>query len=313
MNILITGAGGMLGHEFVELSKQIKYHSLNIESSKKISINHIFKDLELDVTNYDSLRDYFLSFSSKGKNIDVVINCAAYTAVDDAEDNEDKAYLINEKGAENLAVLSNEFNYLLVQISTDFIFDGDKDDLKPYLESNSTNPLSVYGASKLKGELAIIARAKEYLIFRTSWLYSIYGKNFFKTILKLSEDRGSISVISDQIGTPTYALDLAEAILDVIKLVSIDKEIGKKSSYLNSIYNFSNDGNVSWFQFAKEIVKLSGNNCIVNPIPTSGYKTKAVRPKYSVLDKSKIQNDFGIEIKQWEKRLQSCYERSLLF
>ncbi len=313
MNILVTGSKGMLGSEIVELSQQLEYQEID-DSSFENKINYIFKDLDLDITNYYDLKHFFTSFikdKDQDDKIDVVINCAAYTAVDDAEDEMDKAFLINEKGAENLASLSNEFNYLLVQISTDFIFDGENNSI-PYTEKDSCNPLSIYGKSKLFGENSIIDKAKEFIIFRTSWLYSIYGKNFFKTILKLSSEMKNLSVIDDQIGTPTYAKDFAEFIIYVLKDVLLKKYKTRKSKddlSIKEIYNYSNDGEISWFQFAREIVSLSSNNCTVNPVSHTEYKTKPMRPLYSVLDKSKIIREFNFPIKTWDLSLNECYTK----
>ena len=304
MNILVTGAKGMLGCEINDLSKQANYKKIETKKDEYISIKYLFKDLELDITNYSCLNDFFES-----NEIDIVINCAAYTAVDDAEDEKEKAFLINEKGVDNLAILSNKFSFLLIQISTDFIFDGNRKVNNSYLETDKSNPLSVYGLSKLKGEIAIVAKAQNYLIIRTSWLYSIFGKNFFKTILRLSSERESLSMINDQIGTPTYAFDLAETILNIVLKISKDKYLNNHSRYINNIYNFSNHGEVSWYQFAKEIVRLSKNKCSVNPIATSEYITKAVRPKYSVLNKSKIIKAFNLSINDWDKSLEMCYKR----
>ena len=303
MNILVTGARGMLGSEIVELSNKPNYQRNN----------YIFKDIELDITKFDELRKFF---STTEKQIDIVINCAAYTAVDDAEDEKDIAYMINEKGAENLALLSEEFDFLLIHISTDFVFDGNKVDSIAYREDDNCNPLSVYGKSKLAGEKAIIENAKEYIIFRTSWLYSTYGKNIFKTILRLSSEKETLAFVNDQVGTPTYAKDLAECILDVTKMIldegkkrNIKKNEKIFSKPIKKIYHFSNSGAISWFDFAKRIVSLSGNNCSVSPVATSNYKTKATRPKYSVLDKTKITTELSLIIKHWEQSLIACYKK----
>ena len=274
--ILVTGGNGQLASCIKDVEKQ--YDDLNI----------IYTDyLELDICDLDQVKSFFES----NKQINYCINCAAYTAVDKAETEAEKAFEINATGAKNLAYVCNDHGAVLIHVSTDFVFDGEKNE--PYTETDVANPISVYGASKLQGEVEIQQALKEYFIIRTSWLYSEYGNNFMKTMLRLAETRDGISVVSDQIGTPTYAGDLAEIIIQIINT--------KTEKY--GIYHYSNEGVASWFEFAKEIFKLTKNKIKVNPIPSIEYLTPAKRPKYSVLDKKKIIDVFKIDIPFWRDSL----------
>ena len=227
------------------------------------------------------------TFFKSNPQINYCINCAAYTAVDKAETESEKAFEINAIGAKNLAHVCNDHGAVLIHVSTDFVFDGEKNE--PYTETDAANPISVYGASKLQGEVEIQQALKEHFIIRTSWLYSEYGNNFMKTMLRLAETRDGISVVSDQIGTPTYAGDLAEIIIQIINI--------KTEKY--GIYHYSNEGVASWYEFAKEIFKLTENKIKVNPIPSIEYLTPAKRPQFSVLDKAKIKIDLQIKIPFW--------------
>jgi len=274
--ILVTGGNGQLASCIKDVEKQ--YDDLNI-----IYTDH----LELDICNLNQIQTFFKS----NPQIDYCINCAAYTAVDKAETEAEKAFEINATGAKNLAYVCNDHGAVLIHVSTDFVFDGEKNE--PYTETDAANPISVYGASKLQGEVEIQQALKEYFIIRTSWLYSEYGNNFMKTMLRLAETRDGISVVSDQIGTPTYAGDLAEIIIQIINT--------KTEKY--GIYHYSNEGVASWFEFAKEIFKLTKNKIKVNPIPSIEYLTPAKRPKYSVLDKKKIIDVFKIDIPFWRESL----------
>ena len=274
--ILVTGGNGQLASCIKDVEKQ--YDDLNI-----IYTDH----LELDICNLNQIQTFFKS----NPQIDYCINCAAYTAVDKAETEAEKAFEINATGAKNLAQVCNDHDAILIHVSTDFVFDGEKNE--PYTETDVANPISVYGASKLQGEVEIQQALKEYFIIRTSWLYSEYGNNFMKTMLRLAETRDGISVVSDQIGTPTYAGDLAEIIIQIINT--------KTEKY--GIYHYSNEGVASWFEFAKEIFKLTKNKIKVNPIPSIEYLTPAKRPKYSVLDKKKIIDVFKIDIPFWRDSL----------
>lgn len=272
-SVLVTGANGQLGKCIEELS-------LNFEE-----LNFIFKSSkELDITSFDSAKAIF-----EKHQFNYCINCAAYTAVDLAEDEKEKAFAVNAEGVKHLAILSKDYNTSLIHISTDFVFDGLKN--TPYTETDSPNPINVYGASKLQGEQYIKELLDTYFIFRTSWLYSEYGNNFMKTMLRLSKERQELNVVNDQIGSPTYAMDLAEVILKVIK--------EDNTNY--GMYHFSNKGETSWFGFAQEIFKQK--NIQVNLLPTTSenYKTKAKRPMFSVLDNSKSLKKLGAIQKSWKK------------
>lgn len=270
MKILITGANGQLG---TELSKILPN-----------AISTDFRDL--DIVDSDAVRDFV-----RKNNVETIINCAAYTAVDDAEDNFLAARLINAIGPKNLASTGCK----LIHISTDYVFDGQA--CTPYSPKDEPHPQSVYGWTKRMGEVAVMSAAEKYVILRTAWLYSPYGKNFVKTMRKLGAEKNSIGVVSDQIGTPTYAADLADAI------VKIMPQIHKNNS---GIYHYTNLGQCSWYDFACEIMRLSGLKCDVSPIKTSEYKTRALRPQYSVLNKTQTSQMFGITIPQWQEALKRC-------
>ena len=275
--ILITGAGGQLGSEIRFLSAALTDRQF------------IFTDYqELDITD----RQAVLSFVEQGQFYGL-INCAAYTAVDKAESDTEKAYLINETGAMHLAEAAAKFNAKFVHISTDFIFDGTHS--RPILEDDKPGPLSVYGASKLAGELAVQKANPESLIFRTSWVYSSFGGNFVKTMLRLCTERENLSVIYDQIGTPTYARDLAQVILG-----TLDTAVEKK---ICGVYNYSDEGVASWYDFAVAIRDIAGLKTRIAAIETSQYPTPATRPKYSVLNKKKVKETFGIDIPYWRESL----------
>ncbi len=271
--ILITGGNGQLG---TELSKLL---SDAIRTDAK----------ELDITDEVAVYKYV-----KTHNIDTIINCAAYTAVDNAEDNVELASKINVDGPKNLAKTGAK----IIHISTDYVFDGKG--CKPYTPDDITNPISVYGKTKLAGEKEVQKNAKIYAVIRTAWLYSPYGKNFVKTMRSFGETKESLNVVCDQIGTPTYAGDLAEAIVKIIPQLNLEN---------SGIYHFTNEGVCSWYDFATEIMEQSGLKCKVNPILSSAYPTKATRPFYSVLDKSKIKETFGIEISHWKKGLEKCLKQ----
>jgi len=272
---LVTGGNGQLAQSL----KDVVNHQDELDVD--------FQDLpDLDITNTQQLESYFLK-----NEFDYCINCAAYTAVDLAEEQSDLAYAVNAEGPKYLAEVCQKHQVTLIHISTDFVFDGQK--RIPYLETDAPNPLSVYGASKLQGERSIQETTEAYFIVRTSWLYSEYGNNFIKTMLRLSETRDEISVVSDQIGSPTYAGDLAEVLIKIVLSSSI--------SY--GIYHYSNGGIVSWYDFASEIFKQFGKKIEVKPIKTKDYPTAAKRPKYSVLDTTKIKNNFDCTIKDWQGSL----------
>ncbi|MDA9760483.1 dTDP-4-dehydrorhamnose reductase [Flavobacteriaceae bacterium] len=272
---LVTGGNGQLAQSL----KGVVNHQDELDVD--------FQDLpDLDITNKQQLESYF-----SNNELDYCINCAAYTAVDLAEEQSDLAYAVNAEGPKCLAEVCQKHQVTLIHISTDFVFDGQK--RIPYLETDAPNPLSVYGASKLQGERNIQDVMDTYFIVRTSWLYSEYGNNFIKTMLRLSETRDEISVVSDQIGSPTCAGDLAEVLIKIVLSSSI--------SY--GIYHYSNGGIVSWYDFAVEIFKQLGKTIEVKPIKTKDYPTAAKRPKYSVLDTTKIKNNFDCTIKDWQESL----------
>ena len=273
--ILITGANGQLGQSIAEMSK----------NHKQIECFFVTRN-ELDITNEDLVNHYF-----DDKSFDFVINCAAYTAVDKAEDDQENAFLVNAKATEFLAKISNVQNIPFIHVSTDYVFDGTES--VPRLETDQTNPIGVYGQTKLDGENLALANNPKTIILRTAWVYSRFGNNFVKTMLRLFNDKDSISVVADQIGSPTNAIDLANAILEIVS----------KDELVYGIYNYSNEGECSWFEFAQKIKEFSGSSIEINPVPTSAYPTKAKRPAYSLLDKSKIKEVYQLEIPTWEDSL----------
>jgi len=281
MVVIVTGANGQLGQAIQFVAKNY------------LSLNFVFcNSTDLDISNKENCQDVF----HKTKP-DFCINTAAYTAVDKAESEPEKAELINVIGAKNLAETCKEFDTKLIHISTDFIFNGSND--KPYTENQLPNPKGVYGQTKLDGEKAIQQVFSNYYIIRTSWVYSQFGNNFMKTMLRLASERTSLSVVNDQIGTPTNAVDLAECLMTIINAQYPTSS--NQNHY--GIYNFSNEGQCSWYDFAKKIFEINQVNIDLIAIPTSEFPTPAERPKYSVLDKSKIKSTFGVEVKDWEDSL----------
>lgn len=282
LKVLITGSNGQLGSEIKELSDKYNYkffftckEKLNIEDKNKIEF-----------------------FIDKNK-IDAIINCAAYTAVDNAENNENEAYKINTLAVRNLARISKERNLKLIHISTDYVFDGKN--YKPYTETDITNPKSIYGKTKFLGEQEMIKMdLKDSIIIRTSWLYSSFGENFVKTMMKLGAQKEVLEVVFDQIGTPTYAKDLAKTILDILP------NIQNKTT---EVYHYSNEGVLSWYDFAKEIMKMTKTNCKIMPIHSYNFPRPAPRPHFSVLDKTKIKKDFALEIPYWKDGLNECLKK----
>ena len=284
VKVLITGSNGQLGSEIKEL--QSNYD--NIEC--------IFKDLpELDICNFESLNSFVLD-----QKINAVINCAAYTAVDKAEKNFQIAHRVNSEGVTNLVEALEKVNGKFIHISTDYVFDGSS--AEPYKESDKVSPIGVYGETKREGELSVINSNIDSIVIRTSWLYSSYGKNFVKTMLRMGCEKESLNVICDQIGTPTYAKDLAKTCLDIL---SIPGRMSKKGK----VYHYSNEGVASWFDFAVMIVELAGLNCKVNSVLTKDYSTLAKRPQYSVLNKTKIKEDFKMDIPYWKDSLKECISK----
>ena len=286
MRVLITGSNGQLGSEIRELAANYK------------KLDFIFKDLpELDIYNIDALEKFIINHK-----INAVINCAAYTAVDMAEDNVEIAKKVNSIGVSNLINILEKVDGKLIHISTDYVFNGDH--FMPYNESDSVSPIGVYGETKREGELAVINSVLDAIVIRTSWLYSSYGNNFVKTILRLAKQKEELSVIFDQIGTPTYARDLAKTCLEIL-CGGISVNISENGN----LYHYSNEGVASWYDFAISIMKIGGENCKVKPIQTKDYPTLAKRPQYSVLNKSKIKTDFKIEIPHWRDSLKDCIEK----
>jgi len=279
-NILVTGSNGQLGNEM----RKLGINSIN---------RYLFTDInELDITNLHAIRSFV-----KENNVSVIVNCAAYTAVDKAEDNKETANLINHLAVSHLATICKEFDATLIHISTDYVFQGDKS--TPYNEKEVTNPIGIYGKTKLEGEKAISAAGCKSLIFRTSWLYSEFGNNFFKTMLKLTSEKDRLSVVFDQIGTPTYAGDLANLIFMIIE--------ENKYSSNEGIYHYSNEGVCSWYDFAWEIGYLADNTkCIIEPCYSSQFPSKVKRPNFSVLDKSKVKSTFNVNIPYWKQSLSIC-------
>jgi len=279
MNVLVTGSNGQLASCIKDLAK------------RDTSLNFIYTDYqELDICDLKQVEVFFKS----NQKIDYCINCAAYTAVDKAESEVEKTFEINAQGAKNLAIVCSEFDTVLIQVSTDFVFDGEK--TEPYTETDVANPISVYGASKLQGEVEIKKIVKKQFIIRTSWLYSEHGNNFMKTMLRLAETRDEISVVSDQIGTPTYAGDLAEVILKIVR--------SKNTNF--GLYHYSNDGVASWYDFAEAIFKASNLKIKVNAIKTEAYPTPAKRPVYSVMDKTKIKSVLKMKTLDWQDSLKKA-------
>ncbi len=285
MVVLVTGANGQLGQ------------SLQFIAPNYAEIEFVFcSSSDLDITNLKNCESVFSKIKPN-----YCINTAAYTAVDKAESEPEKANLINVIGARNVAEVCKTHNTILLHISTDFVFEGNA--TKPYTENDIPNPTGVYGQTKLDGEKAIQSVFENYYIIRTSWVYSQFGNNFMKTMLRLASKRDSISVVNDQIGTPTNAIDLAKVLIKIIIFYSLSFGEGRGEAF--GIYNFSNEGQCSWYDFAKEILKINNIEIDIKPIPTSSFPTPAKRPKYSVLDKTKIKSTFGLEIKNWEESLKT--------
>ncbi|SEO27225.1 dTDP-4-dehydrorhamnose reductase [Mucilaginibacter gossypiicola] len=277
-NVIVFGASGQLGNCLKKVAGE-----------RGIDYVHFLPEDEANILREDLLDIVFEKYKPT-----FAINCAAYTAVDKAEDDVDLARAINKTGAVNLAKQCKTYSTTLVQISTDFIFKGDA--ALPRTEEDPAEPISIYGLTKLEGEQAIAEIIDEYYTIRTSWLYSEYGNNFVKNMLKLGVERDELKIIADQVGTPTYAIDLAGAILDIIA--------SGKNAY--GIYHYSNEGVTSWYDFAKGIFDISGTDVKVFPIRTSEFPTRAQRPAYSVMDKAKIKATFGIEIPYWRDSLEQC-------
>jgi dTDP-4-dehydrorhamnose reductase len=293
MRILVTGKNGQLGrsiHKVVNITN----------SGNQLSNEFIFVGREeLDLSDENNINNYFYN---NGK-FDVIINCAAYTAVDRAEEEQALANQVNHLAVKQLATVANRQKAKLISLSTDYVFDGESD--KPYAEKDEVNPINVYGKTKLAGEDSIQKiMPTDAIIIRTSWVYSEYGNNFVSSMLKLEKERSELSVVNDQIGSPTYAADLVEMILTII-----DHESFRRMGQKTQIYHYSNAGKCSWYEFAKEIFSLKKIECRVSSITTDQYKTLARRPKCSLLDNKKIEKKFSIKLKHWKDSLSTCLDR----
>ncbi len=280
--ILITGANGQLGNE------------MRLALQHCTEFSPIFTDVqELDITSKEAIDTFF-----DNHQIHYVVNCAAYTAVDNAEDNKELCERLNADAVEYLAEAARRHQAKMIQISTDYVFDGRN--YRPYREDDTPSPRSVYGSTKLDGEQRLLSILPDAVIFRTAWLYSPFGKNFVKTMLSLGRSKDHLSVIFDQVGTPTYAKDLANAIMHALQ----------SSQWHAGVYHFSDEGAISWYDFTKAIHRIAGiTSCEVTPCTTEQYPTKATRPHYSVLDKSKYKTTFGVAIPYWEDSLRECINR----
>lgn len=285
MNILVTGANGQLGHEMQRVATESKH-------------SFVFTDVaegydKLDITSLEAIRQMV-----KEKAIDVIVNCAAYTNVDKAESDYDVANLLNNTAADHLATAMKEVGGTLIHVSTDYVFQGDRN--TPCREDWPTCPLGVYGKTKLAGEQSIAATGCRHIIIRTAWLYSQWGKNFVKTMQSLTASHDTLKVVFDQVGTPTFAGDLADVIAHIINSDQLDK---------TGIYHFSNEGVCSWFDFAKLICELSGNSCDIQPCYSEEFPSPVKRPHFSVLDKSKLKATFGIKVPYWTDSLKVCIKQ----
>lgn len=278
--ILITGSNGQLGNEMQQAAVRFP------------AFNYIYTDVaELDICDKSAL-DAFV----KANNVNVIVNCAAYTAVDKAEDDVELCYKINRDAVRNIAEVANDNKVKVVHVSTDYVFDGTN--YLPYTEDMPVCPATVYGKSKLEGEQALLENCKESVILRTAWLYSSFGNNFVKTMMKLGTERDSLGVIFDQVGTPTYAADLADAILQLLS----------NETFVPGIYHFSDEGVCSWYDFTKTIHRMANITCDVKPIETKDYPARTPRPHFSVLNKGKIKSTYGISIPHWEVSLEKCVQ-----
>ncbi len=276
--ILITGSNGQLGNEMQQAAVRFP------------AFNYIYTDVaELDICDKSAL-DAFV----KANNVNVIVNCAAYTAVDKAEDDVELCYKINRDAVRNIAEVASDNKVKVVHVSTDYVFDGTN--YLPYTEDMPVCPATVYGKSKLEGEQALLENCKESVILRTAWLYSSFGNNFVKTMMKLGTERDSLGVIFDQVGTPTYAADLADAILQLLS----------NETFVPGIYHFSDEGVCSWYDFTKTIHRMANITCDVKPIEAKDYPARTPRPHFSVLNKGKIKSTYGISIPHWEVSLEKC-------
>lgn len=279
MNILVTGANGQLGQAV---------RAVSIKSNNHFIFSDVYTGddeniVSIDITSLTALREI-----AKERQVDVIVNCAAYTNVEKADDDIDAARLLNKDAVRNLAVVAKEIDATLIHISTDFVYDGRK--AAPYVETDEKHPVNGYAITKYEGEQEMINSGCKYILFRTAWLFSKYGNNFMKTMIRLTSEREKLNVVYDQVGTPTYAPELAKIIMKVI-----DENL----LHLTGEYNFTNEGSVSWYDFAVAINRACGNHCDISPITSEEYGSKVKRPSFSVLDKSKVKKTFGIKIPHW--------------
>ena len=293
--ILVSGKNGQLGKELQDVA-------LTNQQTEFI----FFDREELNIADETALQHSFEQYRPS-----FFINCAAYTAVDKAETEQEQAYLINAEAVGNIAKQCNQFNTTLIHISTDYVFDGKA--TSPYKPDDKTDPVNYYGYTKWLGEQLAINNNPNTIVIRTSWVYSKYGNNFVKTMLRLMKERKEINVVNDQLGSPTYAKDLADAIVKIVNSPKVRKSESQEEATANyklqtaaSIFHFSNDGIISWYDFAVAIRDIKQLNCVVNPIPTTSYPTPAKRPAYSGLDKTEIANTFSVQIKDWKDSLNEC-------
>jgi dTDP-4-dehydrorhamnose reductase len=289
MNILVTGANGQLGTEIRNLSEGMGHHFIFSDVNEVPGCETVY----LDITNLDAIR-----IVCRSENVHVIINCAAYTDVAKAEDDIDFAALLNHTAPGHLAQVAREIGATMIHISTDYVFHGDAS--IPYREDDEPHPLGVYGVTKLQGEEAVRQSGCKYLIFRTAWLYSPYGKNFVKTVRRLTAEKPEMKCVFDQVGTPTYAADLAALLVHIIRSGQLHK---------TGLYHYSDEGAISWFDFARAIRDLCGHSCTVEPCLSFEYPSKVRRPHYSVLDKTKVKKTFGVQIPYWLDSLRDCLRR----
>lgn len=284
--ILVTGANGQLGN------------SIRLKANQHPQYNFLFTDVDtLDITDAAAVKAMV-----KDNQVNYILNCAAYTAVDKAEDNENLCRRLNCDAVHVLGEAAREANAKIIHVSTDYVFSGTN--YRPYKETDDTRPVSAYGRTKLAGEEALVKVCPDAVIIRTAWLYSEFGNNFVKTVLRLGKERDQLGFVFDQAGTPTYAGDLAEAILTVVTA-------DEKGTFVPGIYHYSNEGVCSWYDFTVKVLQIAGIECNVRPIETKDYPTRAVRPPYSVLNKGKIKETYGITIPHWEESLRICLKQLL--
>lgn len=276
--ILVTGSNGQLGKELQQFADSYPQFNFVFASREDLKLHH-----------FGLVENFFIATKPQ-----YCINCAAYTAVDKAENEQEMAMLVNGEAVGNLAAVCKKYQTKFIHISTDYVFDGESE--TPYKEDDTTGPINTYGKSKLLGEQLCMKEDADAIIIRTSWVYSSFGHNFVKTMMRLMNERNELNVVSDQIGSPTYAADLAKAILDIIS----------SGKWERGIYHYSNEGKISWFEFAQAIKELTGSKAIVHPILTAEYPTPARRPKFSLLNKDKIKSTYAVAVPEWKESLQKC-------